>query len=745
MRKLATFSISFAIACILGFLCPLGWTKNAALILLPIFLLSLKFLPRKAAFLSGLLGLFLGLIWFYGYSHFYYLPSTELDNKTIILTATVTSTPSETAYGQSVLVKGGEDLDDNFTILLYFDFDYTPNIGDTISTIAHCQSTSPEEGYSNGSLRSKQISIVATAYGDMSINPTDTLPLSAYPATFANLLQENISLLYSETVAPLMSSLLLGFTDDLSIELTTALRRTGLSHVVAISGMHISFLAAMLLFILPFPGRKSALLQIGLIFFFAAMTGNGAGALRAAILCTAALTAPLFRRESDPITSLFTALFLLLLYNPYAITSVSLQYSFGATLGIYLIGQPLLAHWRLAIDPKWRPLLLPIASIVAISFSAIVFTLPISAYYYSQISIISIFMNLLCSWAVLACFSGGIISLALFFVFPKLAAILALIIEIPAQFFLEMQKYFARFPFASLDVSSLYYLLFFLFFYALLFLTIYWWHRGTPRILLPSSLILLCLSFALVLNHISQKVTLSYTVLSVGQGQSIAISSEDYHGLIDCGGDDYAGSTAASYFLNQGITNLDIVVLTHFHDDHCGGLSLLMSLMSINTLAVPKLESENEAFDDILLLCDTYGTQIMYIEEAIALDFGEAILSIYPPVSQTDDDNEAGLSILTSLGDWDALTTGDMGSDTETLLLKSFDLPDLELLVLGHHGSAYSTSDLFLDELTPDTAAVSVGATNTYGHPADSTLLKLIERNIPLYRTDTMGNITFIP
>ncbi|MCC8089852.1 MAG: DNA internalization-related competence protein ComEC/Rec2, partial [Oscillospiraceae bacterium] len=104
--------------------------------------------------------------------------------------------------------------------------------------------------------------------------------------------------------------------------------------------------------------------------------------------------------------------------------------------------------------------------------------------------------------------------------------------------------------------------------------------------------------------------------------------------------------------------------------------------------------------------------------------------------------NEEGLSLLCTSGDFDVLITGDMDSTIERRLIKYGNLPDIELLIAGHHGSKYATSEELLAETLPEYAAISVGR-NSYGHPADETLARLAEQGCAIYRTDRMGNITF--
>ena len=118
---------------------------------------------------------------------------------------------------------------------------------------------------------------------------------------------------------------------------------------------------------------------------------------------------------------------------------------------------------------------------------------------------------------------------------------------------------------------------------------------------------------------------------------------------------------------------------------------------------------------------------------------GEAEITVYPPLGE-DSSNERGLVYLLSAGDYDLLITGDIDAEMERLLIERYDLPDIEALVVGHHGSRYSTSAELLDALRPESAFISVGS-NSYGHPSDQTMERLTERGITIYRTDLQGDL----
>ena len=143
--------------------------------------------------------------------------------------------------------------------------------------------------------------------------------------------------------------------------------------------------------------------------------------------------------------------------------------------------------------------------------------------------------------------------------------------------------------------------------------------------------------------------------------------------------------------------------------------------------------------DRVLARARDLDIPVTMVTDTYQVPMGQAILTIYPPVG-AGDLNEQGLTFLCSAGDFDALITGDMAGNTEKKLVERFDLPDIEVLVVGHHGSRYSSTDAFLQHVRPETAIISVGD-NSYGHPTQETMDRLSRNGATVYRTDRQGNV----
>ena len=230
--------------------------------------------------------------------------------------------------------------------------------------------------------------------------------------------------------------------------------------------------------------------------------------------------------------------------------------------------------------------------------------------------------------------------------------------------------------------------------------------------------------------------------VDVGQGQSIVLKSGTHFAVVDCGsGNSWrdAGCDTADMLLSMGCRSVERVLLTHFDDDHINGFAHLLTRIGVETLTVPETPENRAAQTEILALAAQYGVAVEVAAEQTILPFGNVELTVFPPLG-TSGSNELGLSVLASAGEGDFLITGDMDAKTETKLVETYDLPDIEVLLVGHHGSKYSTGTTLLESVTPEAGVISVGD-NSYGHPTEEALLRLTDAGMTVYRTDMQGNI----
>ena len=749
MRKLAWFAASFSGAVF------------AAVYLLPVWLLVPAGACCALAGLTGLLlrgkkryrvlllsfGLGAGLCWTGVYSILVRAPALRLDGTEQTVTATIMDWPQRGDYSTSVLGEVYPEEGGAIATLLYLNGEEALELrpGHQIQVTASFRMADTMAGEPTSYYFAKGVLLIAGGT-EWHITGAKESP-RFWPAWFGKALKDSVEQAFPDRTAPLMTALLTGDKSQLPEKEYTALRRSGLAHVIAVSGLHVSFLAGFVTALLGRRRRWSAVVGIGLLFFFAAAAGSTPSVLRAAFMQALLLIAPLADREHDPPTSLGAVLMLLLAYNPYAAASVSLQLSFAAVAGIFLFTGPLCRRWEewLPARPKgfWQKARCGIARFffasVATTLGAIVFTTPLMAWYFGTISLVSPLTNLLALWAVSYAFLGGLVTALVGLLLPSVAAVLAWVASLPVWYLQWLVQLLAELPFASVSTQSVYVGLWMLLTYILLFLWLLW--RGQrSRPILPVCLSLAFLSAALMLQSaVLTGGRLTVSVLDVGQGLSVALYSKGKTALVDCGGYD-AGNVAADHFQAMGLGTIDVVILTHYHDDHASGIPQLLERMSVGLLVLPDVEPDSTLRANIETAALAHGIKMLLVSDGAAVELGEAVLTIYPPLG-AGGGNEEGLSVLGTAGTFDLLITGDMNDTVERRLVKYGGLPQVELLLAGHHGSKYATCQELLQAIQPQMAAISLGY-NTYGHPAPETLERLTQAGCAIYRTDQCGTIT---
>lgn len=238
------------------------------------------------------------------------------------------------------------------------------------------------------------------------------------------------------------------------------------------------------------------------------------------------------------------------------------------------------------------------------------------------------------------------------------------------------------------------------------------------------------------------------TMIDVGQADSFLLEQNDKIVLVDCGTRS-TGEDVVEYLKNQGITKIDYVFGTHPHDDHMGGMYDVITSFDIGTIIIPEVEDGEVTANwyEKLMTEIQYGKyNVEYAKEGTIYNFGDAIIKIIGPISKPSDNlNNYSTMLKVSFGEMDIIMTGDAETDVEEEVLAKYrDELDAEILKAGHHGSDTSTSDEFLEAVSPDYALISAKVGNKYEHPIKSVMDKFEEAEIDVYRTDENGTVEVI-
>lgn len=229
--------------------------------------------------------------------------------------------------------------------------------------------------------------------------------------------------------------------------------------------------------------------------------------------------------------------------------------------------------------------------------------------------------------------------------------------------------------------------------------------------------------------------------IDVGQADAILIKQGTHSMLVDAG-NNADSDMVVTYIENEGISDINYLIGTHPHEDHIGGLDQVIKTFSIDKIIMPKVTSTTKTFEDVLTVIKQKGLKVTTPIPGTTYNFGEAEFTILAPNgSSYDDTNNYSIVIKLVFGQTSFLLTGDAEDVSESeMLSKDFDLK-ADVLKVGHHGSTSSCTDAFLTAVDPLFAIISVGLNNDYQHPAPSTVKRLNDHGINIYRTDENGTI----
>jgi len=230
-------------------------------------------------------------------------------------------------------------------------------------------------------------------------------------------------------------------------------------------------------------------------------------------------------------------------------------------------------------------------------------------------------------------------------------------------------------------------------------------------------------------------------VLDVGQGLCVLIESDGYYMLYDGGGRAYS-SYVVAYLKQNGIDTLDYLVASHYDEDHINGLVGVLNTATVKTALTPDYTTDSDIYLSFRSMLESNGASEIHPTAGDTFTLGSAEIQVVSPADYFyDDENDNSIAMRIVYGDFSCILTGDAGTEAEEDMIASGYTLDSDLYVVGHHGSAYSSSEAFVNSVSPDYAVISAGAGNSYGHPTEEALSLLKSSGAELYRTDVQGEI----
>jgi competence protein ComEC len=551
---------------------------------------------------------------------------------------------------------------------------------------------------------------------------------------------------------PLADALLLGRRETLDRELSDRFAKTGLVHLLAISGGHVALIGAVFVLLgrmLRLPRRGVAWLTIVLIALYLAVIGAPASAVRSGIMLALALIATVLQRPSATLPIVSAAALAILAVEPMAALDIGFQLSFAGVLGILLLRGPLMrrvpAPWKKNAAARW------LVESTLVSIAAFATTAPVVAHHFGQVAPVSIIANLPAIPLTSLALVGIGAAAALEPVAPPVARLVAdgaglaldgltwvvdVAIQVPGG-----HAAVARPRWWLWGAAGLVFLLA-LDATARMHVRV---RRAVAAMSAGAAFLLLPLAGA------AADGGLEIVFIDVGQGDAVAVRTPAGRWvLVDAGerddGWDAGERRVLPYLRARGAGRIEALVLTHPHADHVGGAAAVMRGMEVEQVIEPGLPLGSSVYLETLRAAEERGVDWAAARQDRTLQVdGVEFQFLWPAVDVLDapaDPNDISAVIRVRYAGFSALLTGDAPAWVEERLVARYGAElRADVLKAGHHGSRTSSSGAFLDAVRPELVVVSAGVRNDYGHPHPEVLRRLDARGIGVARTDRDGTV----
>ena len=579
--------------------------------------------------------------------------------------------------------------------------------------------------------------------------------------------------MFPKEISGLFVGILIGDKENITEEIEEDFKNSSLSHMLAVSGTHVSYIILGLSFLLSnFGKRYTNIFSILFLIFFMYLTNFTASVVRACIMGVILLGSKILYRKSDIYVSMALSLLIILIENPFKILDVGLILSYAGTLGIVVLYR----IWSNEVKTK-NKIIKYIINTLLITCSAQIFVFPIIAVYFNNVSITFFISNLLATPVLAIIIIFGFFNIIVFFISNELGMIISIFLEMNIEILIFISHSCSNIPYANLLVITpkiifviLYYLIILLY---IITKKIYgikeeWQYlsalekkeiiilkkiiKNKRKYIIKIISLILIIAFVNIIIINTNKETKIYFI-DVGQGDSTLIITENKKNiLIDGGGNvtnknyDIGENILLPYLLDRGITKIDYLFVSHFDFDHVGGLYEIIDKLNVDNIIIPKNKNISEEEKEFTKKAKEKHIKIYRLcqNDKIYIDKNTKI-DILSPLNEEIEENYINNNCLVfkfTYNNFSMLFTGDIEEIAEKEILKnvSKNILKSDILKIPHHGSKTSSTDKFLECVNPKIALIGVGK-NNFGHPSEEVIERLKSKNIKVYRTDLNGEI----
>lgn len=579
-----------------------------------------------------------------------------------------------------------------------------------------------------------------------------------------NRLKENFIKILDKEEAGLAIGILLGDSSDIDDDIKESFKNCSLSHMLAVSGAHLSYLVLGLNFILNeklIGKRRCYIINIISIIIFMIMTGMSLSVVRAGISSILSIIAILIYRKADSFETLAFALLCTLIDNSFTIFNLGLQLSYLGTIGIVILNKELNKFEQ---NHKYNSKIKTyILENTYVTLSATLLIFPITLYYFNMISLNFLIANLLLGPLLGFAIVLGLITLMLSVIMLPIAKFVGIFLNIILKLIIKATYIIAKIPISNITVGTPSVITMIAIYIVITCLIIFIKKRN--KIILKKivpTVIIISLVMNIIINT-NWKGDLKIYFVDVGQGDSTYICTPNgTKVLIDGGGSrepekyDVGKQILLPYLLDRKVKKIDYLMVSHFDSDHCQGLEQVLQNIKVKNIIIGKQASICKEFERIMEICRKKKVNVINVKRGGKISIDKSLyFEILHPSDKMLDDGKGGLNANAIVAKmyyktknkkvFTMLFTGDIEKDAENELVKEYgeDLR-VNILKVAHHGSKTSSTSEFLQLAMPETAIIGVGKRNTFGHPNEGVMQRLQDIKAKIYRTDLNGEITII-